>query len=304
MVNIDKLNLEKCNKQLLHEYRIYLISERYLTDNTVNSYLFDIYKYLSYLENIKTNINHTNINILEKYIIILKNNKISNQSINRKISSIKDFYHFLFKTYNIKDCTSRLHNIKNPPKIPNVLSIDEVEQILDIKLETAFDYRNKAMLELMYATGLRVSEVINLNFNNIDLDKRIIRCFGKGNKERVVPIGDIAIKYLKIYLNIHRETLTKGYVCDQLFLNNHGKKLTRQGFLLILKNIGKEAGIKKNITPHMLRHSFATHLLNNGADLRTIQLLMGHDNLSTTQIYTNLETETIKENYDLYHPRK
>ena len=156
----------------------------------------------------------------------------------------------------------------------------------------------------MYATGLRVSELINLDFNNINLDKAYVRCFGKGNKERIVPIGEIALNYLTIYINNYRDSLKKKYLCDKLFLNNHGKALTRQGFLMIIKNIAKEVGIDKNITPHMLRHSFATHLLNNGADLRSIQVLLGHSNLSTTQIYTNVSNEILKENYELFHPRK
>ena len=174
---------------------------------------------------------------------------------------------------------------------------------MDIKLETAFDYRNKAMLELMYATGLRVSELINLEPVNIDLEKKIVRCFGKGNKERIVPIGDTAIKYLKLYLDGYRNELTKRTICDNLFLNNHGKKLTRQGFFKMLKKQADIKGIKENITPHMLRHSFATHLLNNGADLRSIQLMLGHENISTTGIYTNVSKDKIKENYDLYYPK-
>ena len=160
------------------------------------------------------------------------------------------------------------------------------------------------MLELMYATGLRVSELVSLTSNNIDLESNIVRCYGKGNKERIVPIGSVASKYVKLYLTEYRQSLQKRTICDNLFLNNHGKPLTRQGFLLILKNIAKEKGIEKNITPHMLRHSFATHLLNNGADLRSIQLMLGHSNISTTQIYTNVSDEKLIENYELFHPRK
>ena len=158
------------------------------------------------------------------------------------------------------------------------------------------------MLELMYATGLRVSELINLTIDNIDFNKQIVKCSGKGHKERIIPIGAIATKYLKIYLDEYRQTLMKGYLCDNLFLNNHGKKLTRQGFFKNLKIIAEKQGLKKEIHPHMLRHSFATHLLNNGADLRSIQLMLGHENISTTGIYTNVSTEKIKDNYDLYYP--
>ena len=159
------------------------------------------------------------------------------------------------------------------------------------------------MLELMYATGLRVSELVSLTNLNIDFDTQTVRCYGKGNKERVVPMGDIAAKYLKMYLDNYRDSLKKKRLCDNLFLNNHGNKLTRQGFFIILKTIALENGIEKNITPHMLRHSFATHLLNNGADLRSIQLMLGHNNISTTQIYTNIDNATLLENYELFHPR-
>ena len=187
--------------------------------------------------------------------------------------------------------------------IPNILSIEEMEILLDIPVKTNFDYRNKAMLELMYATGLRVSELVNLKIPNLDLDNKIVRVIGKGNKERIVPIGEVAIKYLNIYLSEYRNSLKKKYFCDNVFLNNHGKGITRQGFFKILKEIAKEKDFNKTISPHVLRHSFATHLLNNGADLRSIQLLLGHSNLSTTQIYTNVNNTTLKENYDLYHPR-
>ena len=159
------------------------------------------------------------------------------------------------------------------------------------------------MLELMYATGLRVSELISLTPLNIDLDKQIVRCYGKGNKERIVPIGATACKYLKLYLDEYRPMLVKHTLCDNIFLNNHGKMITRQGFFKNLKIIADKQGINENITPHMLRHSFATHLLNNGADLRSIQMMLGHENISTTGIYTNVSTEKIQENYDLYYPK-
>ena len=205
--------------------------------------------------------------------------------------------------YEINDVSIDIDTPRFYKKLPNILTIEEVENLLNIKLETAFDYRNKAMLEVMYATGLRVSELVNLELNNVNLDEGYVRCFGKGNKERIVPLGEIALKYLKIYIDDYRDSLKKRCLCDKIFLNNHGKGITRQGFFIILKEIAEEKGIKKNITPHMLRHSFATHLLNNGADLRSIQVMLGHSNLSTTQIYTNVSNEVLKENYELYHPR-
>ena len=214
------------------------------------------------------------------------------------------FHHYLSKIYNIENVANKIENPRFYKKLPNVLSIEEVDMLLNIELKDEFSYRNKAMLELMYATGLRVSELINLTINNIDLEENIVRCIGKGNKERIVPIGQTAIKYLKIYIDNYRDKLKKRTLCDKLFLNNHGKQMTRQGFFKIIKKIAEEKNIKKQISPHVLRHSFATHLLNNGADLRSIQTMLGHTNLSTTQIYTNINNETLKENYELYHPRK
>ena len=159
------------------------------------------------------------------------------------------------------------------------------------------------MLELMYSSGLRVSELVSLTLNDIDLDNKFVRCIGKGKKERIIPIGDYALDYLKKYIEEYRPILKKDYYTESIFLNNHGKEITRQGFFLIIKKIAKEKKIDKNITPHILRHSFATHLLNNGADLRTIQEMLGHSNISTTQIYTNLTTDVLKENYKLYERR-
>ena len=194
------------------------------------------------------------------------------------------------------------HSRKIEKKLPNYLSIEEVNNLLDIKLTKPIDYRNKAMLELMYATGLRVSELVNLTLNDIDLENDIVRTIGKGNKERIIPIGDYAKEALLIYLNNYRNSMLKGYICDKVFLNNHGRELTRQGFFKILKARLKEVNINKDVSPHTLRHSFATHLLNNGADLRSIQEMLGHYNLSTTQIYTHVAKDKLKKEYDMCHP--
>lgn len=300
MIEIDKLNLSNKNKAILSKYHTYLITVKFLNvENTINSYILDIYKYLEF---INKDYDKTDNPDIYEYLKNLEKDNYSIYSVVRKISSIKSFYNFLF-TENIYKINLDIERPRFYKKLPNVLTIDQVDRLLDIELITPFDYRNKAMLELMYATGLRVSELINLTLLNIDFDKQIVRCFGKGNKERIVPMGNIATKYLKIYIDSYRTSLTKSTICDNLFLNNHGKKITRQGFLKNLKIIAEKQGIKDNITPHMLRHSFATHLLNNGADLRSIQLMLGHENISTTGIYTNVSTEKIKDNYDLYYPK-
>ena len=300
MIDIDKLELSSKNKEILTNWRIYLITMKFLNvETTINSYILDIYKFLEYT---KKDYNKTNNKDIYNYLKNLSDNSYSIYSVVRKISSIKSFYNYLSEE-SIYEINLNIERPRFYKKLPHVLTIDEVDKLLDIKLETPFDYRNKAMLELMYATGLRVSELINLTYQNIDLDKQIVRCFGKGNKERIVPIGETAIKYLNLYLDGYRDALTKKTLCDSLFLNNHGKTLSRQGFFKMLKQQAEAKEIKENITPHMLRHSFATHLLNNGADLRSIQLMLGHENISTTGIYTNVSKEKLKENYDLYYPK-
>ncbi|MDY2804197.1 MAG: site-specific tyrosine recombinase/integron integrase [Bacilli bacterium] len=303
MINIDKLNTK--NKKLLSDYIIELktIKQRD-KDTTVNSYSEDIYKYLEYMEskNISSALDISYNNLLD-YLKYLDDNKYEVSSVARKIVSIKAFHKYLSENYNVVDISTKINTPRFYRKLPNILTIEEVDNLLDIKLDTPFDYRNKAMLELMYSSGLRVSELINLELSDIDLNNNYVRCFGKGSKERIVPIGEYSSKYLSIYINEYRDSMKKGYYTEKIFLNNHGKEMTRQGFFKIIKKIAKDKDINKNITPHMLRHSFATHLLNNGADLRTIQEMLGHSSISTTQIYTNVTNDILKENYDLYKRR-
>lgn len=305
MKDIAKLKISKNNKKLLTEFEYNILKLEYLEkDTTCDAYLYDIYKYMMYLES--KNIYDFKL-VTKKYIFdyfkYLDNLEYSVYSILRKISSMKKFHNFLERKYNVPSVMTEIDAPKFYKKLPNVLSIEEVDLLLNFELKTAFDYRNKAMLELMYSTGLRVSELVNLTFDNINLEENYIRCNGKGNKERIIPLGSVAKKYLILYLDNYRNSLKKTYQTDHLFLNNHGKKITRHGFTYILKNIKEETNIDKNITPHTLRHSFATHLLNNGADLKSIQLMLGHENIITTSIYTHVNNEIMRENYNLYHPR-
>ena len=284
----------------IEDYINYLKIERQLSINTIDSYkrdLEDFYKF--------TNKSYKFITKDDaiKYLEYL-NKKINARSINRHIVSIKNYFKFLEKNNDIKyNPFEEITGLKTPKKLPKVLSEDDVNNLLDIELNDAFSYRNKAMLELMYSSGLRVSELLNLEVNNIDFNMNLVRVFGKGSKERIVPIDDIATKYLSEYITIYRNTLLKNKESDILFLNSRGDKLTRQGFFKILKTIAREKGIKKELSPHTLRHSFATHLLNHGADLRSIQTMLGHENIETTQIYTHVSDNYIKENYDESHPR-
>jgi len=305
MIRIENINLNVENKKILDEYQMYLITVKYMNENTsVSSYIEDLYKYLEYMEkkHIKSALKIKYDDIVN-YLKYLDDNNYMIASVTRKIVSIKLFHKYLNEKYNIPNVSIKINNPKFYRKLPNILTIEEVDSLLDINLITPFDYRNKAMLELMYSSGLRVSELVDLKLSNIDLDNSYVRCLGKGKKERIVPIGEIALEYLKIYINEYRDSMLKGYYTENIFLNNHGKNMTRQGFFLIIKKIAKNKKIDKNITPHMLRHSFATHLLNNGADLRTIQEMLGHSNISTTQIYTNISSDILKENYELYKRR-
>ena len=287
------------NKEI-SDYMNYLSLERRLSDNTIDGYKRDLYDFYKF---VNKSYKDVNVGDIVKYITYL-NNKISAKSINRHIVSIKNFFKYLERNDLIKNnpCTD-ITGLKTPKKMPRVLSEEDINKLLDIKLNDAYSYRNKAMLELMYSSGLRVSELLNLELSNIDFIMNLVRIYGKGNKERIVPIDDVATKYLYEYINIYRNTLLKNNVSNILFLNSRGDKLSRQGFFKILREIALEKGIKRDISPHTLRHSFATHLLDHGADLRSIQTMLGHENIETTQIYTHVSNNYIKENYNEAHPR-
>lgn len=305
LVNIKNLKLNSNNKEILNDYQMYLVSTKGLREETSDkSYIYDTYKYLTFMESkhisSPLNIKYEDIRAYLKHLDI-QNYELS--SVIRKIVSIKAFHKYLEKKYQIENPSLKIESPRFHRKLPNILTIEEVEDLLNIELKTPSDYRNKAMLELMYSSGLRVSELVNLKLSDIDLDNNYVRCYGKGSKERIIPLGETACDYLKIYIENYRGSMKKKYLTDSLFLNNHGQAMTRQGFFLIIKKIAAAKNINKNITPHMLRHSFATHLLNNGADLRTIQVMLGHSNISTTQIYTNVSNEILNENYELYKRR-
>ena len=246
MINIDKLNIK--NKKLLSDYIIELktIKQRD-KDTTVNSYSEDIYKYLEYMEskNISSALDISYNNLLD-YLKYLDDNKYEVSSVARKIVSIKAFHKYLSENYNVVDISTKINTPRFYRKLPNILTIEEVDNLLDIKLDTPFDYRNKAMLELMYSSGLRVSELINLELSDIDLNNNYVRCFGKGSKERIVPVGEYSSKYLSIYINEYRDSMKKGYYTEKIFLNNHGKEMTRQGFFKIIKKIAKDRNVNKN----------------------------------------------------------
>ncbi len=286
--------------ELVDSFLEYLVIDKKYSDNTVKSYHNDLKKFTNYFKTKKAN--DISGNDIKEYLKYLRKTN-DTKTISHNISTLRSFYKFLL--IEKKVTTNPMEYIELPKtkkSLPKTLSIDEIDKLLDIKLTDSYSYRNKAMLELMYSSGLRVSELINVKIHDIDVSSCTIRIMGKGSKERIVPLGDYAIKYIEIYLKEHRDKLVKKELNDYLFLNNHGKKMTRQGFFKIIKIIAKEQNIKTEFSPHTLRHSFATHLLNGGADLRSIQEMLGHSDISTTQIYTHVSKEQIKENYNNYHP--
>lgn len=284
----------------IKEYLDYCLIEKKLSNNTILSYREDLNYYLNYFSNKK--IQDINKKDITKFIESLKDRNLNEKSINHIIGTVKNMYNYYSLYHNIPNKIENISLLKTNKNLPRVLTIEEVNKILDIKLNTNYDYRNKAMLELMYSSGLRVSELLNLCINDIDFENDLVKVYGKGSKERIVPIGDYAIKALQVYIFEYRNSLIK-FPTDILFLNNHGKKMSRSGFFKIINKIAEEQDINKEISPHILRHSFATHLLESGADLRSIQELLGHENMSTTSVYTHVRSDLLRHSYDEYHPR-
>ncbi|HHU33276.1 MAG: site-specific tyrosine recombinase XerD [Zhaonellaceae bacterium] len=294
-------------KATIEEFISYISIERGLAENTVESYLHDLNSFnnyifeeltLSYYQDV------TESNIVS-YLVFLQKTGKATSTIARHIATLKSFFNYLLRENIIStDPTSNLETPKLSRKLPKILTVAEVEQLLQQPdTSTPAGLRDKCMLEVLYATGLRVTELISLRINQVNYETGYVRCFGKGSKERIVPLGRIAKKYLDLYLRNGRGKLAKIPSEDAIFINHFGKKLTRQGFWKILKKYVRKAGIKKEITPHTLRHSFATHLLENGADLRVVQEMLGHADIGTTQIYTHLTNKHIRNIYDKTHPR-
>lgn len=240
------------------------------------------------------------------FVMSLKDKQYASSTVARKVAAIKSFFHFLVAEGTIKnDPTENLDSPKVGKSLPRTLSAEEVDDLLEqpARLSSPEALRDKAMLELLYATGMRVSELTSLNCEDISLSSGYVRCIGKGNKERLVPVYPQALKAVEDYLSEGRPQLSRSPGELALFLNHRGDRLTRQGFWLIVKSYAKQAGVPEDITPHTLRHSFATHMLNSGADLRSVQELLGHANISTTQIYTHLTADRLRQVYDEAHPR-
>lgn len=289
-------------KDLIEDYINYVYIEKKLSDNTKAAYLSDLLSFDEYLNN--KMINKVTSKDIVSYIDHLTDLKEADKTIARKIVSIRTFFDFLMKEkrINVNPC-EKIESPKLRKSLPKTLNFEEINKLLDLNPKTALEYRNRAMIELMYATGLRVSELVNLELNDINVKDNYVRVFGKGKKERIVPMAEITTNILNEYLSVYRDSLLKGYLTDKVFISSYGKGITRQAFFKILKKVAKEQGIEKDFSPHTLRHSFATHLLEYGADLRSIGEMLGHENIKTTQIYTHLSNNKKRKDYEDYHPR-
>jgi integrase/recombinase XerD len=293
-------------KDLIENFINYLSVERGLSNNTLISYRRDLKKYAAYLK--RKNINRledVSKSQIKDFLLDQKDKGLSMNSISRSLAAIKVFHRFLVREGLYKnDPTSLFESPKTWKQIPDVLSLAEIEAMLNsIYVRSIRGVRDKAILELMYASGMRVSEVVNLRIDDVNLDVGFVRCIGKGNKERIIPIGRKAHQAITKYLQKARPRLLKKNMSPVLFISRLGKKMSRQSIWKIIKRVATDAKIKKKIKPHTIRHSFATHLLERGADLRSVQEMLGHSNISTTQIYTHVNKDHLKMIHQKFHPR-
>ncbi len=289
---------------ILDQFINYLKVERGLANNTVEAYNRDLIRFSQFLRSQNLSPLEISRDQITQYVSML-GRRLSARSVSRNLSAIKTFFRFLVSEGKIEKNPARLlETPRTSLRLPGVLSQGEVEQLLaQPGVDSPRGQRDRAMLESLYAAGLRVSELVGLKISNINLETGYVRTLGKGSKERFIPMGEKAIEAIKDYLSSGRLRLTKGGNSPYLFLNSSGRPMPRQGFWKIIKKYGAKAGINKKITPHSIRHSFATHLLDAGADLRSVQVMLGHADISTTQIYTHVTRERLKEVHEKYHPR-
>lgn len=293
-------------ENMLESFLTYLIVIRGLSKNTVNSYKTDVKKLFKFLKAININsMDDIQPGHLANFTVDLNIKGLGIRSISRCTVSVKQFFKYLLLENVLEsDPTINLITPKMKRVLPEVLSVEDIKKILDSPDRSTFEgLRDSAMLEILYASGVRVSELVNLTLTSLNQNHGYLVVFGKGSKERLTPIGQPALKKVKDYLSLSRPNLIKDRISEYIFITRHGSKFTRQGFWKIVKNYAAKAGIQKNISPHTIRHSFATHLLENGADLRSIQMLLGHSDISTTQIYTHIDSKRLKEIHRKFHPR-
>ena len=288
------------------QYISYLVFEKGLSEKTIESYSSDLSNYLEFLKQkgIK-DIKQADTPLILKHLIALRESGLGSRSCARHLITLRGFYKFLAQEKILEFDPAKLIDLpKSGLKLPDVLSVSEINLLLNIPdSNKPLGKRNSAMLELLYAAGLRVSELVNLKFLDVNLEACFVRVLGKGSKERVVPFGLFARNKIDDYINKSRPLLLKNHISQYLFIARAGKQMTRQGFWKLLKQYVKQTGIKKKVTPHSFRHSFASHLLEGGADLRTVQVMLGHVDISSTQIYTHVARDHLRQIHEKYHPR-
>ena len=293
-------------EQAVDDYIVFLTVEKGASQNTIGAYSNDVRKHTQYLSDEKIN-NWREVDsyTIRGYLAFMQAEQITNTTRARNVAALKSFFRFLYVEKYTENNLGELLDVPRKEKVlPKYLTMEEVERLLEApNITTPNGCRDKAMLELLYASGLRVSELITLRLNDISFEMAYVRCFGKGSKERIIPLGSYALDALAHYIEVCRPKVANNWQTDTLFLNKNGKGLTRQGFWKLIKKYGREAAITADITPHVLRHSFATHLLSGGADLRAIQEMLGHADIATTQIYTHLLGEQMLDVYNAAHPR-
>ena len=294
-------------KKAIADYRMYLKIERGLSESSIESYTIDVLGFEQFLidENITKNPIDCDLSSVQTFIYETAKSLSPNTQA-RRLSGLRSFFDYMiFESYRASNPTDLIEAPKLGRKLPDVLGLNEVDLLLEqIDLGHPQGYRNRAMLEMLYGSGIRVSELVNLSLSNLFFEENLIRVTGKGNKQRLVPMGKLTKKFILFYINNFRiQQKIDSVYQDIVFLNRNGKILTRQMIFTIIKQLALKANIEKKIGPHTFRHSFATHLLENGADLRTIQILMGHENITTTEVYTHLDTKHLRSVIERFHPR-
>ncbi|GAF35387.1 site-specific tyrosine recombinase XerD [Lentilactobacillus farraginis] len=293
-------------KNQLADYLHFLRVERGLSENTIKSYRQDLTEAIQFFQKTTQSFSQVDQFLILNYLEQMQREKKSRRTVIRTVSSLRNFFRYLAQ-FNVitSDPMLKVDSPKQAKTLPDVLTVPEVTKLLAMpNVSKALGVRDRAILETLYATGLRVSELVNLRLTDLHLPMKLIQTIGKGDRERIIPIGDVAIDWLTRYLKTTRiELLKKRTNTDVVFLNAHGRQLTRQAIWQMIKKYVGLAGIKRHVTPHTLRHSFATHLLENGADLRIVQELLGHADISTTQIYTHISHKHLTEVYQKFHPR-
>ena len=303
------MSLSKESKQYLEDFKSYLLVEKNFSKHTAKAYYSDILSYLLWLSD--DSCLKVNFSKIREYLHFIQKFDYKKTTIARKIASVRTFYKYLYRERLVETNPAiNLNTPKRPKSLPKFLTTEEIEKVLNgIKIETPAGFRNKAILELLWATGMRVSELSGLNFGDLNLDSNEITVFGKGAKERIVLVSDRAKTYLQRYLDTARSLIAKGYPLEHItdstpiFINNTGYRLQDKTIRNVINDVVNLIELPKKVTPHMFRHSFATRLIENGADLRVVQELLGHASISNTQIYTHVSTQHLKEVYNETHPR-